>query len=303
MSGILKGDSIYKSGGGGGGYKDGGQLVDGDFIEVKNNTISTYDNESRDPVNFYFEVKEGELINSIIEFTTQVNAVVNVYVVRNGIYYLLGNVGGNTVNASKIYTINVVNESFAIDEVSDEPTPDYVEIGDKLYGCRKIGNLYWTTSHCQATASQLGTSGLYVKDPQDPIYKGNFYTGFNTKRYHQVNEKIYPFRLPKKSDLGDLKTVALNNVDNIVKTGFSGFPNATNNVKFDAIPCGNYNFNWGKSFVGSRLSILFFDPNAYDELISYSIGVSDWSSGSNLGVTFPSSIDYTAGNLRFCMDI
>ena len=76
MSGIFKGDSIYKSGGGGGGYKDGGQLVDGDFIEVKNNTVSTYDNTARDPINFYFEVKEGESINSVVELTTVVNSTV-----------------------------------------------------------------------------------------------------------------------------------------------------------------------------------------------------------------------------------
>lgn len=33
----------------GGGYKDGGQLIDADFIEVENNTISSYENVSRDP--------------------------------------------------------------------------------------------------------------------------------------------------------------------------------------------------------------------------------------------------------------
>jgi hypothetical protein len=124
MSGIFKGDSIYKSGGGGGGYKDGGQLVDGDFIEVKNNTISSYDNVSRDPVNFYFEAKDGEVLNSVIELTTAVNATVNVYVVKNGLYYILGNVGGNTVNAGDDYKVNITGDSYAVENVtgiSNEP--------------------------------------------------------------------------------------------------------------------------------------------------------------------------------------
>ena len=82
MSCIFKGDSIYKSGGGGGGYKDGGELVDADFIEIENNNVYNYENINRDQVNFYFDYSDGEIFNSIIEFTTQVNSVVNVYVVN-----------------------------------------------------------------------------------------------------------------------------------------------------------------------------------------------------------------------------
>ena len=116
---IFKGDSIYKTGAGGGGYKDGGALVDGDFIEVKNNTVSSYDNVSRDPVNFYFEVKDGEILNSVIELTTAVNATINVYVVKNGFYYLLGNVGGNTVNAGDDYKINIIGDSFSVEQINN----------------------------------------------------------------------------------------------------------------------------------------------------------------------------------------
>lgn len=124
MSVIFKGDSIYKSGGGGGGgYKDGGQLVDGDFIKVENNTISSYDNVSRDPVNFYFEVSDGEVISSIIELTTEVNATINIYVLKGGFYYLLGNIGGNSVNAGNDYKVNIVGDSYSIEQVSGGNTP------------------------------------------------------------------------------------------------------------------------------------------------------------------------------------
>lgn len=103
----------------GGGYKDGGELVDGDFIKAENNAISSYDNVSRDPVNFYFDIAEGEVINSVIQFTTQVNATVNVYVVRNGLYFLLGNTNGNTVLANEDYEITCTGNSFEIEQVND----------------------------------------------------------------------------------------------------------------------------------------------------------------------------------------
>lgn len=122
---IFKGNSIYKTGAGGGGYKDGGQLIDGDFIKVDNNTVSSYDNESRDPVNFYFDYKDGEIFNSIIEFTTQVNSNVYVYVVKNGLYYLLGNVGGNSVNAGADYKINIIGNSYTVEQVTGGGVPKY----------------------------------------------------------------------------------------------------------------------------------------------------------------------------------
>ena len=106
--GIFKGDSIYKSGGGsgGGGYKDGGELEDARFIEVENNSISNYTNIDRNTVNFYLTPSDGEVINSVINFSTQVNATVNVYYESGGIYYLLGVIGSNSVTANKIYIIN-----------------------------------------------------------------------------------------------------------------------------------------------------------------------------------------------------
>lgn len=159
MSGIFKGDSIYKSGGGsGGGYKDGGELVDGDFIKVENNTVSSYDNVSRDPVNFYFEVADGEIVNSVIEITTAVNATVNVYVVKNGFYFLLGNVGGDTVTASNDYKINITGDSYSIEDVSSAPTIEFVKIDDNVYGVLKVGSIYWIKENLKGGTDHSGMS-------------------------------------------------------------------------------------------------------------------------------------------------
>ena len=97
MSGIFKGDSIYKSGGSGGGFKDGGQLTPAEYITVPNNVIAEYDNNAAE-INFIIE-DDGKPHNSIIQVSTTVNATVNVYELRNGFYYLLGVVGSNTINA------------------------------------------------------------------------------------------------------------------------------------------------------------------------------------------------------------
>lgn len=166
MSGIFKGDSIYKSGGGsGGGYKDGGELVDGDFIRVENNTISSYDNETRNSVNFYFEVKDGDILNSIIEFTTQVNASVNVYILKNGFYFPLGNIGGNTVNAGDDYKINIIGDSYDVEEVNNSNSgPDYAEIDGKILRV-----------YLSASGERLFTQQI----PDSPNSFGEYYYNWN----------------------------------------------------------------------------------------------------------------------------
>lgn len=147
MSGIFKGDSIYKSGGGGGGggYKDGGALVDGDYIKVENNTVSSYDNVSRDPVNFYFEVKDGEILNSVVELTTAVNATINVYVVNNGLFIPLGNVGGDTVTAGNEYNLNIVGNSFILEAVTQPIDTGEITViyENEIYQMKKFGTTYW----------------------------------------------------------------------------------------------------------------------------------------------------------------
>ena len=170
MSCIFKGDSIYKSGGGGGGggYKDGGQLVDGDFIKVENNTISSYDNVSRDPVNFYFEVKDGEVLNAVIELTNEYNATVHVYIVQNGLFIPLGNVGGDTVNAGDDYKINIVGNSFVLEVVTpSQPTPEAVIFGGVIYPCKKFGNHLWML------ADLKGFGGMYSSETDSYYYNYN----------------------------------------------------------------------------------------------------------------------------------
>lgn len=150
---IYKGPSIYKFGGGsgGGGYNDGGQLVDGDLIKIENNTISSYDNLSRDPVNFYLDLKDGEIANAVVELTTVVNSTINVYVVKNGFYYLLGNVGGNTVTSGEDYNINIVGDSFSIEKINVSNNIEYVDLGGSygVFPCVKVNSLLWL---CQSLA-------------------------------------------------------------------------------------------------------------------------------------------------------
>lgn len=121
--GVFNGNSIYNDGGagGGGGYADGGQIVDGDFMKIENNAVSTYDNVNRDTLNFYLEPADGEIINTVIELTTAVNSTVNVYVLRNGLYYLLGNIGGDTVETGKEYKINIFGNSYEVENISSIP--------------------------------------------------------------------------------------------------------------------------------------------------------------------------------------
>ncbi|MBR4414437.1 MAG: hypothetical protein IKS59_03865 [Aeriscardovia sp.] len=147
---IFLGNSIYKGGSGGGGYKNGGELEDADFIKVENNTTSSYDNDSRNEINFYFEPKQGEILDSVIELETDVNATVNVYKVNNDVLVPLGNSGGNTVTGGEDYTVTVVGDSFAIEQVNAPSVdPDQLLVLDKyahdIFLCQKINGLYWAT--------------------------------------------------------------------------------------------------------------------------------------------------------------
>ena len=181
MSGIFKGDSIYNNGGGGG-YKDGGELVDDDFIKVENNTNSSYNNETRDPINFYFEVKEGEVLNSVIELTTTINSTVDVYIVRNNLYYLIGNIGGNTVNAGDDYKINIVGDSYTVEQVTyNSYEPKAVVLKGHRYGIVKIDGKYYTTSDLISPignttgVAQHGDVLPYGQNTDTLIYQGKYY--------------------------------------------------------------------------------------------------------------------------------
>lgn len=232
MSGIFKGDSIYKSGGGGGGYKNGGQLVDGDFIKVENNTVSSYDNVSRDPVNFYFEVKDGEVLNSVVELTTAVNATINVYVLKNGLYFLLGNIGGNTVNAGEDYKVNITGDSFDIEDVTTPaPDPEFAEIDGGIYGIKKIGSLLWLKSN------YTGFRGSYVEGYGTRYYK---FSDF-------VDLDLNGWRLPNQNDINNLTSLLGSNPGTKLKStsGWFGGGNGTNESELDFYPYNEYNNGLG----------------------------------------------------------
>lgn len=219
---IYNGPSIYKfGGGGGGGYSDGGQLIDGDFIKVENNTISSYNNVSRDPVNFYLELKDGEMANAVVELTTAVNSTINVYVLKNGLYYLLGNVGGNTVNAGEQYNLNIVGNSYALEKITSSGNdPKLAYINGKIYGLKKIGSQYYTTEDYEGIFKTSINVGMYqTLQPNRPsrgvmneygtsrgiMYRLNPYRTVrsadgNVSYLDDFNESVAPFRLIKRTD-------------------------------------------------------------------------------------------------------
>lgn len=251
MSGIFKGDSIYKSGsGGGGGYKDGGELIDGDFIKVENNTISSYDNVSRDPVNFYFEVKDGEVLNSVVEFTTQVNATVNVYVVRNGFYYLLGNIGGNTVTAGDDYNINIVGDSYNVEQVNNKNNiPDYVDLG--IYGIFptiKVNNTLWVGGMIKAFEPLDGYETYYLTHE----------TALN------VANNI-GWRLPTDNEFDELITNFNPNAENKIKSvsGWYNSQNGTNESRLNFRAFGYYQIYGGPIQFGSGQAAAAWTDQAY----------------------------------------
>lgn len=239
---IFKGNSIYKTGAGGGGYKDGGQLIDGDFIKVDNNTVSSYDNESRDPVNFYFETKQGEVLNGIIEFTTEVNATVNVYVLIDNVYYLLGNVGGDSVTAGNDYKINITGDSYSIEQVSGGLEPKYISLMGATYGITKIGNLYWTTKNLELDLSPYGIPGSRFVNKNGTYWYAN--------RYREVVETInnitddHGFRIPNYNDTVDLQNAVNNNSYDLRSiSGWFDSRNGNGNTEFSAYPYGELNFS------------------------------------------------------------
>lgn len=221
---IYNGPSIYKFGGGGGGYKDGGKLVDADFIKVENNTISSYENVNRDPVNFYIELKDGEIANSIVELTTAVNSTINVYVLNNGLYYILGNVGGNTVTAGDNYKVNITGDSYAVQLVSAPPTPEYVVLNGNEYKIIYNNGLLWLCSN-------------YKDDSfESHVSSGNYFFNFNSIK----NINIDGWRLPSVSEFDNLYNSLMPDATNKLKSvsGWKDNKNGTNESGFNAFPLG-----------------------------------------------------------------
>lgn len=217
--GVFNGNSIYKDGGsvGGGGYADGGQIVDGDFMKIENNAVSTYDNVNRDTLNFYLEPADGEIINAVIELTTAVNSTVKVYVLRNGLYYLLGNVGGDSINAGDQYNLKIVGNSYELENINVSPSdPAYIEILGRTYGLVKISNRFWITEnlkyrfednfYLESDGSDAQTLSLpYSKQYDSFETRGEIY--YRTNTFSKINSLVSSLglRVPNRYDIENLE--------------------------------------------------------------------------------------------------
>lgn len=142
MSSVFKGDSIYKSGGSGG-FANGGQLPSSPsgIVEIKNNTIYEYNNTNNNDLTFVFSKKE-DVFNSVIELTTSVNGTVYVgYIDSQGLVIPLSVIGSTSVSANNSYKINIVGDSYAIENVSTvNNDPIAATVLGSLYPCTKYSN-------------------------------------------------------------------------------------------------------------------------------------------------------------------
>lgn len=236
--------SIYKIGGGSGGYKDGGQVVDADLMELKNNTLSYYENTSRAAINFYFDTDEGEIINAIVELNTAVNSTVNVYGLRNGLYYLLGNIGGNTVTSGNDYKIIIIGNSFAIEQVTDVSSePEYAYINGEIYSVKKYNGVIWTTQNARGvpTGAVLNPASMTTTEPAcwiNPNHTESYYYNILAARLFEGNG----WRLPTKDEVTGLySTIAPggnSDVNNVKSTTGWIEGNGTNSSGFNVTPNG-----------------------------------------------------------------
>lgn len=188
----------------GGGYKDGGALVDGDFIKVENNSVSTYTNTSRTDINYYFEVQDGEVLNAVIELTNQYNATVHVYILQNGFYIPLGNVGGDTVNAGDDYKINIVGNSFMLEVVTpSQAVPDFVELNGNTYGVLNVNGLLWLKNDYKGV----------IENIQYGVFDGHYYYNLQDM---PGNFNINGWRLPLNSEQNNLLNFCNNDYNTFV---------------------------------------------------------------------------------------
>jgi uncharacterized protein (TIGR02145 family) len=270
MSGIFKGDSIYKSGGGGGGYKDGGQLVDGDFIEVQNNSVSSYENISRNTINFFLDPNSGEIINSVIELYTQINSNVCVYVLNNGVYLPLSYTGSNAINANDNYKVTIIGNSYTVEQ---ETTVDefVIEIGNQYLKAKKIGSLYWTLENYKTWWS---------------VTDVNSFTPING------------WRIPSNDDFVNLKNQLDPDAGYKMKStsGWYNSGNGSNESGFNALPLGR--LNSGGSVVEDTQNAYFVTTtNSGDGKRYYACRYNS----NNLDYYFMSSSEKM--NVRLCKDI
>ena len=243
-------ESIYNYGGGGVGYKDGGEITDSDFMEVKNNALSYYDNAARGILNFYIETKDGEITDALIEIKTAVNATINVYVVNNSLYYILGYIGSNTINAGKYYKIIITGNSYDVEEVSNVEENAFAEIGGVLCPVKQINNILWTV------ADYSKIIGTKFTDDSDKWYQGSATrtaTGtclYNMAALNIINDSLSGgWNIATLDDfknlfefVGGTGTNYLNGVCNQIKKvgSWTSDLNVNNSSGFSSVPTGRY---------------------------------------------------------------
>lgn len=270
MSGIFKGDSIYKSGGGAGGYKDGGALVDATYIDVQNNVISTYTNDSRNVVNFVIHA-DGNPVNTIVELTNDVNATINVYVYNDGVYIPLGNVGGNTVNAGEQYNINIVGNSFVIENVVGYTGDEYVLIDETLVKVFTIGSFIWTDYLTNYKPGNNPDGYPWCRTATNPLGTGKDYV-YQSYPYAKTLQNSF-FKLPTQQDITDFQNeLGLNGAYKLKSTSqWHNNRNGSDVYGFGAYPTGQMDIGGNFYPIGQSLGYGFYvwgkDVNAAQDRV------------------------------------
>lgn len=136
--GVFNGNSIYNEGGAGGGYNNGGDLTPADYIEIENNSFYTLEGNDAADLNFVIDGESG-VLNSIVEVSTNVNSVVNVYIDRNGILYKLLCID-NSITAGKDYHLYIQGSNYYIEEIAGlEPVISKAELNGNYIDVYQIG--------------------------------------------------------------------------------------------------------------------------------------------------------------------
>lgn len=112
MSCIFKGDSIYKSGGGGG-FKNAGEVItDGNVIDVENNSFITIDNYDQSAFTVNLITEEDELPYSVITVNNEIDSVIKVTV--NGDEIAINSGSSNNLVDGTQYQITVMGDAYTV---------------------------------------------------------------------------------------------------------------------------------------------------------------------------------------------
>lgn len=110
---ILNSPSIYKLGGGGGGYKDLGEIVDQSTLTIPNNSYVTIDNYSQSSITVDVETADGEIPNAVIIVNNEVdNSTISITV--NGNPIAINSGSSNILADGTQYQITVLGNAYTV---------------------------------------------------------------------------------------------------------------------------------------------------------------------------------------------